>query len=151
MIIDNIKNLDLYSKSDVYTNKINEFINKSKESNLQEGRYELEGDNLIALIQKYETKEIEKCKYESHKKYIDVQYIEQGREVISWIDISKLEVDEPYNVKDDIIFYKDNLNGINLKMEEDMFAIFYEQDGHKVRSILEEKTNIKKIIFKIKK
>ncbi|WP_297132086.1 YhcH/YjgK/YiaL family protein [Terrisporobacter sp.] len=150
MIIDNIKYLEKYLSCEDYTNKIIKFIKKSRDEYLEEGRYSLDGDNLIAIIQKYETKTPNECKFESHMKYIDIQYIERGQEIINWIDISKLIPDGDYNEERDILLYNPNSEAINLNLEEGMFAIFLKHDGHRSRCIMNEKCNVKKILFKIK-
>lgn len=150
MIVDNIKNLGRYLNNKDYLSKINDFVQKSKAEDFQEGRYLLDDENLIAMIQKYETKKTEECKFESHIEYIDIQYIERGQEIINWIDISQLRVNGQYNDIRDILFYNPNFDAIDLKMKEDMFAIFLKHDGHRARCIMEHKSNVKKILFKIK-
>lgn len=150
MIIDNIKNLDKYLKNDDYLHKINNFIQKSKKEDLVEDRYSLDGDDLVAIIQKYETKCPEDCNFESHLEYVDIQYIERGQEVINWTYISNLKQSCEYNKERDIIFYSSSNETIDLKMKEDMFAIFLKHDGHRARCIMDYKCNIKKILFKIK-
>ena len=45
------------------------------------GRHEIAGDDVFAFVQQHATKPMSERSYESHRKYIDVQYIQRGREV----------------------------------------------------------------------
>ena len=113
MIIDNIKNLDKYILLNKYKDQITAFINKSKEEGLGEGKYSLENDNLYVLIQEYETKPKKDCTFESHIKYLDLQYIEKGNEIIRWIDVDEL-VQSNYNLERDMLLYNDLDKGLEI-------------------------------------
>jgi YhcH/YjgK/YiaL family protein len=56
------------------------------------GRHEIDGDDVFALVQRYTTKPIEERVFESHRKYIDIQYVLQGREVMCWAPLPLLPV-----------------------------------------------------------
>ena len=57
MIFDKIENLDRYREFAEYGKLIRDFIKQDKsEQSPAEGRYELDGENLFALVQTYETK-----------------------------------------------------------------------------------------------
>ena len=55
MIFDKIENLDRYREFAEYGKLIRDFIKQDKSEYLAEGRYELDGENLFALVQTYET------------------------------------------------------------------------------------------------
>jgi len=46
------------------------------------GRYEIDGDDLFLLVQHYDSVPAENKKWETHRRYIDIQYIESGCESI---------------------------------------------------------------------
>jgi len=48
------------------------------------GRHEIAGDDMFALVQRYQTRPIEGMQLEAHRRYIDVQYLVTGREAIHW-------------------------------------------------------------------
>lgn len=173
MILDDIKNLSAYESVGFNSKKVLEFINKAAKENLSQGRYELDGDNLFALIQVYETKNREECLYEAHKLYGDIQYIVDGYEKIYAANIDLLDVVEDRTPGEDILFYdrslktlenklasdtvsdKDNVVS-NLQEEADLslrpgsFAIFLPQDGHMPCCVCKEKQKVKKIVFKFR-
>jgi YhcH/YjgK/YiaL family protein len=49
---------------------------------MEPGVYEIESKSIFAIIQEYNTKEIKDCVLEGHVKYIDIQYIIQGVELM---------------------------------------------------------------------
>lgn len=58
---------------------------------LTEGKIEIDGEKVFALLQKYETIVEAVPKFEFHRKYIDVQYIVSGEEVIGWVPAGQME------------------------------------------------------------
>lgn len=56
-----------------------EFLAKPETAELPVGRYELDGDNIFVLIQDQTTAPVENKRAESHRNYIDIQYLSQER------------------------------------------------------------------------
>lgn len=150
MIVDNIKNCEMYYKLNKGFEKAFDFIKKAVRENLPIGKYEIDGNEVYALIQEYKTKLKEEGKFEGHRKYIDIQYIISGIEKIDVIDISKLESNIEYNEEKDIEFYKDNSKTGNVVLEEGEYAIFYPTDIHKPGMVFDSITDVKKIVVKVK-
>ena len=93
MIFDKIENLDRYREFAEYGKLIRDFIKQDKSEHLAEGRYKLDGENLFALVQTYETKDKDDAQMESHRKYADLQFMEEGEERI-YVDFAdELEVE----------------------------------------------------------
>ena len=68
MIIDKLENI---SKYNIISQKVIDFLNTLTEET-ETGHYEID-ENSYANIDVYETKSYENCKFEAHKKYIDIQ------------------------------------------------------------------------------
>ncbi len=68
--------------------------------------------------------------FESHRKYIDVQLIVEGEELMEVEDISRLEVGDAYNPERDLIKYRDTAVASVLKMKTGDAAVFFPEDGH---------------------
>lgn len=149
MILDSIKNISKYENLNIDLNAIVEFINRVESENLENGRYELDGDKLFALVQSYETKDSDECRLESHKKYIDIQYVQEGTEVMYWSLVDGLKVTEDLSQISDVIFYEDDKNATELVVNEKSFALFFTHDAHKPGVKFNTKSNVKKIVFKI--
>ncbi|WP_296646741.1 YhcH/YjgK/YiaL family protein [Romboutsia sp. 13368] len=149
MILDSIKNISKYENLNIDLKSIVEFIDRVESENLENGKYELDGDKLFALVQSYETKDSDECRLESHKKYIDIQYVQEGTEVMYWSLVDGLKVTEDLSEVSDVIFYEDDKNSTELVVNEKSFALFFTHDAHKPGVKFNTKSNVRKIVFKI--
>lgn len=68
--------------------------------------------------------------FESHRKYIDVQLIVEGEELMEVDDVSRLTVSDPFNPERDLIKYRDTATASVLKMRVGDVAVFFPEDGH---------------------
>jgi len=102
-------------------------------------KVELNAEN-FGLEQVYNSKNKEKCFFESHKQYIDVQFILEGEEIIEVVNTNSLEIDMPYSQEMDLIKYKNKDESSRVVLKKGDVAIFYPQDAHmpcvKVKSSL---------------
>ena len=150
MIVDKIYNIEKYEGLRINANKILEFVQKVEDSNLADGRYEILGEDLFALVQTYETNSESQCRFETHNKYIDVQYIRQGKEVMNYKLKDKLVVSEDLSETKDVIFYENPKDYTSVLVEEGSFALFLTDDGNMPGVEYGEKETVKKIVFKIR-
>lgn len=144
--ITNIKNYPAIEKADA----ILTFIKKAEEEHLEDGRYELDGENLFALVQSYQSRPLEEGFMESHVLYTDLQYVVSGEECIYWNPIDELTVKEDKRPVADAIFYhiENPVNATVLK--SGMFGYYMPTDGHMPSIAVGEPAAVKKIVFKIK-
>ena len=130
MIIDNIQNAERYSSLHPLFGKAFDFLRRTDLSNLKQDRYNLEGEDLFALIQRYTTRDAAGSLPEAHKRYIDIQYIAKGKETIGVSPKLILPVIQPYNADSDILFYED-FNDSPTLLEEGDFAVFFPGESHR--------------------
>ena len=134
------KHIAVTSELDRYLHSLkNKTIEKAKEIAIN-GRSVFASENLI------ETKMRDKMPYESHRKYIDVHIVLNGKELIELAHISALEPSTPYNEEKDYLLYK-NTPGDQIHLKPGICAIFFPQDAH-MPGI--GKGTIQKIVLKIK-
>ena len=93
------------------------------------GRIEL-GDNMFAIVQEYFPKDREGALLEVHEKYIDIQYIVSGNEVIDVAPLKNMTVTKPYNAESDAAF-GDVAEFSELKASPERFFIFFPADAHR--------------------
>jgi len=93
------------------------------------GRVELTGGAFV-LEQVYEPKARPDGFFESHRRYIDVQVIVAGEELMEVEDISRLTVTQDYLPERDLIKYADTAAASVLKMRAGDVAVFFPEDGH---------------------
>ena len=114
------------------------------------GRHELDGDHCFALVQTYATKPLAEAKFESHRKYIDIQFLQAGSETLLWSPLAALtKITEPYDAARDITFYAPppQVTPINLRAGE--FTIFFPEDGHAPGLEYSGPTEVRKVVIKI--
>ncbi len=128
MIIDNIENAELYKGIGAGIHAALEYLAKKDFSALAPGRYDIEGDHVFALVQKYETRPRNKGIWEAHRKFIDVQYIAAGIELMGYAPTGKLALIEPYTAEKDVVLMTGE--GDFLTARPGMFFIFFPGDAH---------------------
>jgi uncharacterized protein, YhcH/YjgK/YiaL family len=150
MIIDNIENIKNYGVlSDDYVEKILSFIKRVGLEGLKDGKYPLDGDSLFGLVQSYLTREKDTCKMEAHKKYIDLQYIVDGSEMMYCDFTDALTEFEPFKDESDIGFYESKEEKVSILLEKGMFVFLLPSDAHMPCCSVHKKSQVKKIVFKI--
>ena len=106
-------------------------------------------ENCFVLEQAYITKDKEDCLFESHKKYIDIQYIFEGEEIMEVENIHNLEITTEYKEDLDYAKYAQSKYSSTLKIRENELAIFYPQDAHMPCIKIDENKKVIKAVFKI--
>lgn len=124
------------------------FLSENVLDSLDMGRYTLAGDSLFALIDEYATEDVSKRKYEAHRKYIDLQYVFSGQEMIGIAGSENQEIIEPFDDVADIAFYRIS-DGTYRLADEKVFFIFFPTDAHQPCVSANQSTHVKKIVFKI--
>jgi YhcH/YjgK/YiaL family protein len=115
-----------------------------------DGKYELDGDRLVAIIQTYVTKNENEAIWETHRRYIDVQYIVSGSERMGRAEARSLSVLTPYDQSRDAEFYappSSNITWLDVHARE--FAIFFPHDGHSPSRALAAPARVKKVVMKV--
>jgi YhcH/YjgK/YiaL family protein len=92
-------------------------------------RHDLE-DGMFVIEQCYFTKEREEGFFESHRKYIDMQVIVSGSEMMEFTDIHNLTIQVQYDEEKDLIVYDDFIDTSVFKCEKNSCAIFWSEDAH---------------------
>ena len=146
MIFDSIINIENYKG----LNKIYDvlkFLSENDFSKKDLGRYEIDGDNVFYMISEYET-DPNKTTAELHEKYIDIQYMIKGEELVGVAqkDFEKeLTEAKPEN---DIWLYKCNLQ--KLTLSEGTFMVLYPNDLHMPGVGIKNAEKVRKVIVKVK-
>lgn len=115
---------------------------------LPTGRYDL-SDGIFYSVQEYTTKPVEECKFESHKRYIDIQWIVNGTEKIFIADTKKLETLIEYDEEKDIKFWKTGKDCCSCVLSDNSYIILYSDDAHMPGVCVTKPESVKKIVIKI--
>jgi YhcH/YjgK/YiaL family protein len=138
----------LYHNNPKHWDQAFHFLKSANLKSLPLGKQELEGEHLFVNVQEYYGKQKSDALYESHKKYIDIQYVIEGEEVIGLTTLDKVTVKEPYNEEKDIAFY-DFDGGDYLKATPENFFLFFPDDAHRPSIATSDSILVKKIVVKI--
>jgi len=129
-----------------------EYLSKTDFSKVEAGRYEIEGAAFFALVQEYRTLPKGEKKPEAHRKYVDIQYIAQGTEIIGYgLENPVNGVSEDRLAEKDVLNYKSVQNEMDLILTQGMYAILFPQDVHRPGCHYGEGGNVKKVVLKISK
>ena len=152
MILDQAKNLDFYKNLGIegrYAKAI-QWLQDNDLGSLENGKYEIDGNNVYANVMTYTTLPWEEAKYEAHENYTDIQYVIDGTEIMTYAPVRALNPDGEYNAEKDVIKF-DNANpGLQVICNADDFMIFFPWDGHKPKAANGVPSFVKKVVVKIK-
>lgn len=151
MILDKIQNKKSYANLNDKFQKAFKFLTENNLEELAVGKYEIDGNDVYAMVQAYTTKMDEEIKWETHKKYIDIQYVVKGTEVVGWMPMDELTESEAYSEEKDITFYGETSKWTKLVLNSGVYAIFFPEDAHKPCCTYDKKVEeVKKVVVKIK-
>jgi len=148
MIVDVIKNAGLYAEEGTRLAAALEYLRKTDFGKLAPGRYEIDGSDVFALVQEYETRQEEGVDFEVHRKYADVQYVHEGAERIGYSHMDRLTTTVPYDEAKDCEFLSGE--GDVVTLSAGMFAVVYPQDAHKPSLVIDTPARVKKVVVKVR-
>lgn len=151
MIIDTLRNASRYYKVHPLFEKAFDYIirNEADLVTMEPGRYEIDGDNLKAIISNKPgmTAEESGAKFECHNQHIDIQYCIDGYEQLGWKPREKcVNPKGDYNAEKDVQFYSDAPD-MYFHLAGGQFAVFFPEDVH---APMIGTGDIKKLVIKVK-
>ncbi|HRP55913.1 YhcH/YjgK/YiaL family protein [Agriterribacter sp.] len=149
MIIDALSNAGKYLCVHPLFERVFEYIKSVNINSIEEGNYELQGDEIKAIVSNQPGRSLEEgiSRFECHDKYIDIQLCISGQERIGWKPRRKCTQQKAaYDESKDVIFFNDAPD-MYFELTNDQFVIFFPHDVH-APMIGEGK--IKKMIIKVK-
>ena len=148
MILDQLDNYQLYPFGDAWQVAFDFLL--SLNADAEEKRYALQGDDIYAMVQSYDT-ELSVAKLpEAHRTYIDIQVLLAGTERIAWHPVDALTISKPYARDADIAFYdRPDPLGTMLNLEPEAFAVFFPGDAHTPGLQIDGPCRVKKVVIKI--
>lgn len=117
----------------------------------EDGRYEIDGDRVFAIVMQYETRpRVEKI-HEGHYKYLDVQFLaDGGPEALYYSPAELAPVAEDYDPSRDFIKYDPTVAESLVVLHKGDFAVFFPEDAHMPGVAHGEPARVKKIVVKVR-
>jgi YhcH/YjgK/YiaL family protein len=148
MIYDKVENASRYAAVSARVAKGLQYIQNTDFTRMEPGKHEIDGEDLFAVINEYETKEEKDCVLEAHRKYLDIQYMLSGSELIGISTLYKQEPVKAYSDANDYALYSDKLFFVQLKAGT--FTIFFPEDLHMPGVIDKSPVKVRKVIVKVR-
>lgn len=115
-----------------------------------DGRHEIDGDAVYALVQRYQTRPAAGMQMEAHRRYIDIQFIVRGREVINWAPLATLsEVTLPYDATKDAGLFAAVTHMVPVRLATGQFAILFPDDAHAPCCAWDAPEDVVKVVVKV--
>jgi YhcH/YjgK/YiaL family protein len=137
-----------YDANKKYWDEAFNFLKNHDLSELAPGKYPIDGDNVYASVTEDPTKDYDKTAWESHRKYVDLQYVISGEEKIGVSPVAKVKVTEPYDEEKDAAHYSGD--GKIYLARPGTFFLFFPGTAHRPNITTGGNKTDKKIVIKIK-
>lgn len=111
------------------------------------GKYAIAGERVYAIVQDYDTKPLAEGFLEIHRRYLDVQFVVSGEELIGWAPLAGQAVQCAYDATRDIAFLHGAADPI--RVQQGQFAIFFPADAHMPCRTTGTPTRVRKIVVKV--
>ena len=147
MIIDSIKNATFYKGIGTRIRTALEYLAKTDFATMAPGRYDIDGNNVYALVQQYQTRPREKGVWEAHRRCIDVQYVAAGIETMGYAPIGNLTLTQAYSPENDCELFAGN--GDFVTARAGTFAVFFPGDAHMPCLASEAPASVLKVVVKV--
>lgn len=148
MVKDKLSAHQLYESLNPRLKAAFEWLTKHAAGDIPDGRSELDGDKLVALPQRYDTHPFNAKLFETHKKYIDIQYIISGSEKIYIGDPAGMDVAVEFSEAKDIAFHDGRGSAVDMAAGD--FMIIWPHEAHCPGcDPVSEAVAVRKIIMKV--
>jgi biofilm protein TabA len=121
------------------------FLKNENLDTLSPGKYPIAGEQVFASVTEAPSHNKDEVKWESHKNYVDLQYIIKGKELIGIADTSKAVIVKPYSP--DVINY--TAEGKYYVAGQGEFFLFFPNNAHRPTINVDGYNVVKKIVIKI--
>ena len=148
MFADRIENLKLYIPYNEKIKVVCDYLAKTDIHALEVGKYDI-GEGVRVVVNAFTPKTREAVRWETHKKYIDLQYLIEGDESMGYLPIEEVEAAE-YDAEKDVSHPvpKAGASVSEIALTTGCVAFLEPRDAHRPSVKLHSDAS-KKLIFKI--
>jgi YhcH/YjgK/YiaL family protein len=130
MILDVLSNEERLKKLHPGFGAAFQYLRGANVDQLPEGRQEIDGSRLYAMVVRGQGRGLKGAKLEVHRRYIDIQYSLSGLDVIGWKHTSTCgNPTQAFNEQKDIQFFLDAADSW-VTIPQGSFGIFFPEDAH---------------------
>ncbi len=116
-----------------------------------DGKHLIRGDDLYVIVETATTHDAAQRRFEAHRRYIDIQVSLAGGEVMEWLPVADLRIEDDFHSDGDIAFFHaPAIPPSRLHVRPREFTIFFPSDAHKpVCHPPSGPTAYRKFVFKV--
>ena len=128
-----------------------DFLKNTDLQALPGGRHAIEGDMMYANVDDVETKLFETTKPESHKNYVDIQFMVKGQENMGFfVDRGRVKPIESYPERDCYFYPNESVDEGQIYCPEGYYTVFFPSDIHRPLLAVDDKPiKIRKVVVKV--
>lgn len=123
-----------------------DYLQQTDFSSVPVGTVQIDGDRVFAMIQEYNTKPRAQGFWESHRNYIDIQYVVSGVEHMGYANVEQLTAGT-YDAEKDLIIHDGS--GSFVLLPAGMFTLLFPEDGHMPQIAVDNPRPVKKVVVKV--
>lgn len=151
MILDRLEHADRYACLAPGLDQAFRFLRDQANPELAEGRYEIDGSRVYALVQRYETHHLAATEPEAHRQHLDVQYLISGEETILWTPLSQVgEISRPYDPERDIEFFARRPGSRPCNLGPRLLVVLFPTDAHQPGCNTYGPSQVHKVVVKVR-
>lgn len=127
------------------------YLSSTDFSSISDGTYFIDGEDIYAMVQSFHVTNPIDVEFETHEKYLDIQYVLSGMLEIKVTERNLLIPCTEYDPKNDVIFYKRVEDDTHLRLYPREYAILFPTDAHRMVCFPKEGqfTDIRKVVVKV--
>ncbi len=148
MLYDTTEHLLKYSFLSPRLERAFRFLAETDFSSLPDGRIELDGTDVFADLSTYETRLVNDTP-EAHRKYIDVQCLLRGKELVGVAPLSAMQEELSGDQTRDIWFYHGPMEPLTLSGSR--VLVLWPQDAHAPCIAAGAPETVRKCVVKVRK
>ena len=137
-----------YHSNKVLWDKAFTYIKETDLIGLKPGKYQIEGDDVYAIVTEGVTRNYDSTKWEAHRNYADIHYVIKGKEKIGIAAIYSARTTKDYDSSKDIGFY--TTHGNFFIAEPSTFFIIFPKNAHFPDINIDSPSVVKKLVIKVK-
>ncbi len=151
MIVTNVANLARQVALNSKFEQALEFLRREGWRGQADGTLPIDGDLVYGMLQSYMTKlPQETVPFEGHHKYIDIQYLIEGKETIYWTQTAGLTPTTPYDAAKDIWFSRAPIGDATpIVLTPGQLVVLFPEDAHAPTHCAGAPVFVRKIVIKV--
>lgn len=129
MILDTLVNSSRYVSMHPTFGQAFDWLKSARLTDLPAGRQEIDGARLYVTVIREPGRGQAAAKFETHRKYIDIQYLVSGSDLIGWAHLEPGLKSLGYEAGRDLEFYEAKPT-LWVPVPTGTFAVFFPEDAH---------------------